>query len=157
MDEEGSRLEMEEFSISDAILDTAEPFGALADSRGKKLSIDVEQNVSYRGNEGTLRQLVSLLLDNAIKYSPADGTIALTFYRHGKNLHLTVSNTTDALPPGRHDEFFERFYRHDASRNQKSGGHGIGLSVAYAIVTAHKGKISARSHDGHSLTISVTL
>jgi signal transduction histidine kinase len=63
----------------------------------------------------------------------------------------------DNITPGRHDEFFERFYRSDASRNQKTGGHGIGLSVAHAIVMAHKGKISAKSEDGHSLSIHVTL
>jgi signal transduction histidine kinase len=157
MDEESTRLEMADFSISDAVIDTAEPFVALAASRGKTLSLEVEPDITFSGNEGTIRQLVSLLLDNAIKYSPEDGSICLNFHRRGKNVVLAVRNTVDNITPGRHDEFFERFYRSDASRNQKTGGHGIGLSVAHAIVMAHKGKISAKSEDGHSLSIHVTL
>jgi signal transduction histidine kinase len=104
-----------------------------------------------------IRQLVSLLLDNAVKYSPEGGQICLSFSRHDKKLYLTVKNTVEEIAPGRHDEFFERFYRSDSSRNQKSGGSGIGLSVAYAIVHSHHGKISAQSEDGHSLTITVIL
>jgi signal transduction histidine kinase len=157
MDEDGSQLEMADFSISEAILDTAEPFVPLAASRGRTLSISAEPDIHYHGNEGTIRQLVSLLLDNAVKYSPEGGQIDLSFFRHGRNLCLSVKNTVEEITPGRHDEFFERFYRADSSRNQKSGGSGIGLSVAYAIVSAHRGKISARSEDGQTLEISVRL
>lgn len=75
----------------------------------------------------------------------------------GRNLILQVWNTTNSIPVGRHDELFERFYRADKSRNQKTGGFGIGLSVVYAIVNAHKGKITARSDDGTSLVFTITL
>ena len=157
MDEEGTKLEMADFPISDAVLDTAEPFLPLAETRGKKLTIDVQPALSYHGNEGTIRQMVSLLLDNAVKYSTENGEIRLSFHNHGKNLLLTLWNTTDDMQPGRHTELFDRFYRPDASRNSKTGGHGIGLSVVQAIVMAHKGKITAESQDGKSLTISVIL
>jgi signal transduction histidine kinase len=155
MDEEGEQTRMSDFPISDAILDTAEAFVPLAESKGRTLSIDAEPDLTCQGNEGMIRQLISLLLDNAIKYSPEGGQILLTFSRRGKNLCLVVKNTTEDIASGRHDEFFERFYRSDSSRNQKSGGYGIGLSVAQAIVTAHHGKISARSEDGRSLEITV--
>jgi signal transduction histidine kinase len=155
MDEERSKPDMMDFPISDAILDTAETFVPLAESKGRTLSIHAEPNLSYHGNEGMIRQLVSLLLDNAVKYSSESGQISLSFLRHGKNLRLTIKNTVEDIAPGRHDEFFERFYRSDSSRNQKSGGFGIGLSVAQAIVAAHHGKISARSEDGRSLEITV--
>lgn len=104
-----------------------------------------------------IRQLVSILLDNAVKYSDETGQISLSFGSHGKGSQLTVTNSVSAIPPGRHDELFERFYRPDSSRSNETGGFGIGLSVAYAIVSSHKGKISAKSEDGHSLTISVRL
>ena len=157
MDEESTRLEMENFAISDAVLDTADPFMAVAASRGKELSIDVTPDLTYKGNEGSIRQLVSLLLDNAIKYSTENGQIRLTFHTRGKNLILSVWNTVENIEPGRHDELFERFYRADKSRNQKSGGFGIGLSVVSAIVHAHKGKICAHSEDGHSLLLTIVL
>jgi signal transduction histidine kinase len=157
MDEDGAQLDMADFSISDAILDTGEPFVPLAASKGRTLTLSVEPDIHYHGNEGTIRQLISLLLDNAVKYSQEGGQIHLAFFRHGRSLCLSVKNTVEEIAPGRHDEFFERFYRADSSRNQKSGGSGIGLSVAYAIVQSHRGKISARSADGSSLEILVTL
>lgn len=157
MDEESTQLEMEPFAISDAILDTADPFLAVATSRGKELSIDIDPDLVYKGNEGSIRQLVSLLLDNAIKYSTDDGQIRLSFHTRGRNLVLSVWNTVENIEPGRHDELFERFYRADKSRNQKTGGFGIGLSVVSAIVRAHKAKISALSEDGHSLNITIIL
>lgn len=157
MDEESTQLEMEPFAISDAILDTADPFLAVATSRGKELSIDVTPDLVYKGNEGSIRQLVSLLLDNAIKYSTDDGQIRLAFHTRGKNLVLSVWNTVESIEQGRHDELFERFYRADKSRNQKTGGFGIGLSVVSAIVRAHKAKMSAVSEDGQSLLITIIL
>ncbi len=157
MDEEATTLDMQNFTISDAVIDTTEPFIGLAASRGKTLTCDIAPDLTYCGNEGSIRQLVSLLLDNAVKYSTDDGQIRLSFHNAGRNLILQVWNTTDSIPIGRHDELFERFYRADKSRNQKTGGFGIGLSVVYAIVNAHKGKITARSDDGTSLVFTITL
>ena len=157
MDEESTQLEMTDFAISDAVIDTAEPFVSYAASRGKTLELDIAPDLTYHGNEGCIRQCVSLLLDNAVKYSTENGKLRLTFHKQGRALALTVWNTTDPIPVGRHDELFERFYRPDSSRNTKTGGHGIGLSVVHAIATAHKGKISAKSEDGNSLTFSILL
>lgn len=157
MDEESTQLSMQSFCLSDAILDTAEPFTAVAKTKGKTLSVTVEPDVSIKGDEATLRQLVSLLLDNAIKYGTEDSTIRLTFHTVGKNRVLTIWNATEPLERGRHDELFERFYRADESRNSKTGGFGIGLSVAKAIVIAHKGRITAKSTDGASIEFTVTL
>ena len=182
MDEEATKLEMLEFSLSDAILDTAEPFKAVARTKGKKLTIDVTDKILYTGDEKTIRQLVSILLDNAIKYSgyssvscekatqtqnncvtttgdPAS-EIELTMRPSGKNRIITVWNTVDDtanIKKGRQDMLFERFYRTDASRNSKTGGFGIGLSAAYAIVKAHKGKITAESKDGQSIKFTIVL
>ena len=157
MDEESTQLEMTDFAISDAVIDTAEPFVSYAAFRGKTLELDIAPDLTYHGNEGCIRQCVSLLLDNAVKYSTENGKLRLTFHKQGRALALTVWNTTDPIPVGRHDELFERFYRPDSSRNTKTGGHGIGLSVVHAIATAHKGKISAKSEDGNSLTFSILL
>lgn len=187
MDEEATKLEMLEFSLSDAILDTAEPFKAVARTKGKKLTIDVIDGILYTGDEKTIRQLVSILLDNAIKYSGCSSVscekdylnktiqtqnncvtttgdtapeIELTMIPSGKNRIITVWNTVDDtsnIKKGRQDMLFERFYRTDSSRNSKTGGFGIGLSAAYAIVKAHKGKITAESKDGQSIKFTIVL
>lgn len=181
MDEEATKLEMLEFSLSDAILDTAEPFKAVAQTKQKQLDIDVADGVSYTGDEKTIRQLVSLLLDNAMKYSGCSAVshendnrdklnlieqtqtkpqIKLSMKVSGKNRIIAVWNTVDEsanIQKGRLDMLFERFYRADSSHNSKTGGFGIGLSAAYAIVKAHKGKITARSEDGRSIEFTVIL
>ena len=201
MDEEATKLEMLEFSLSDAILDTAEPFKAVAGTKGKKLTIDVTDKILYTGDEKTIRQLISILLDNAIKYSGCSSAsrekgninkknlnktnfnktylnkttqtqndcvttinpapeIEISLKSSGKNRIITVWNTVDEtanIKKGRQDMLFERFYRTDASHNSKTGGFGIGLSAAYAIVKAHKGKIIAESKDGRSIKFTIVL
>ena len=158
MDEEATKLMMSEFSLSDAVLDTAEPFKAVAQAKDKKLEINVDEGISYVGDEKTIRQLISILLDNAMKYS--ESSISITLKISGRNRMITVWNTVDEsanIKKGRQDILFERFYRADPSHNSKTGGFGIGLSAAYAIVRAHKGRISARSEDGRSIEFLIVL
>lgn len=150
-------LTMLDFSLSDAVEETAAPFEAVATTQGKTLSLSIAPDISYHGDEASIRQLVSLLLDNAMKYSTNKGSIRLTLQANGKNKVLTVWNTAQGLSPGRQDALFDRFYRLDASRNSATGGFGIGLSVAQAIVNAHKGKITAKSEDGESILFTVVL
>ncbi len=191
MDEEATKLEMLEFSLTDAILDTAEPFKTVARTKGKKLTIDVTDGILYTGDEKTIRQLVSILLDNAMKYSGCSSVsfekgninkknlnkttqtqndcvttinpapeIEISLKQSGKNRIITVWNTVDEtanIKKGRQDLLFERFYRTDTSHNSKTGGFGIGLSAAYAIVKAHKGKITAESKDGRSIKFTIVM
>lgn len=181
MDEEATKLEMLEFSLTDAILDTAEPFKTVARTKGKKLTIDVTDGILYTGDEKTIRQLISILLDNAMKYSGCSSVncektpqtqndcattinpapeIEISLRPSGKNRIITVWNTVDEtanIKKGRQDMLFERFYRTDTSHNSKTGGFGIGLSAAYAIVKAHKGKITAESKDGRSIKFTIVL
>ena len=157
MDEDSTRLEMLEFNISDAILDTAMPFETVAESKGKTLDISVAPDINYTGSETNIRQIVSLLLDNAIKYSSENGSIRLNFSTNGKLKTLSVWNTVDEIETGKLDYLFERFYRIDKSRNSKTGGFGIGLAVVQAIVQAHNGKVSAKSEDGKSIEFTISL
>ena len=157
MDEDSTRLEMLEFNISDAILDTAMPFETVAESKGKTLDLSVAPDINYTGSETNIRQMVSLLLDNAIKYSSENGSIRLNFSTNGKLKILSVWNTVDEIETGKLDYLFERFYRIDKSRNSKTGGFGIGLSVVQAIVQAHNGKVSAKSEDGKSIEFTISL
>lgn len=157
MDEENQKFTMLDFSLSDVVHETVEPFQAVAKTKNFQLDIKVEPNISYHGDEGTIRQLVSLLVDNAVKYCSGQGEIRVELRNVGRNRILTVWNTVDGIEKGSHDELFDRFYRRDASRSQKTAGYGIGLSVALAIVQAHKGRITAKSEDGSSICFTVTL
>lgn len=157
MDEESNILNFEDFSLSDAVSETAFPFETMAKAKNKELSINIEPNIIYRGDEYSIRQLVSVLLDNAIKYSPDGGKTELSLSSDGKRKRLRVKNSVEKIEKGDHSVLFERFYRSDESRNSQTGGHGIGLSIAKAIVTAHKGKISAHSEDGKSIEFTVIL
>ena len=144
------------FALSDVIAETAASFQALA--QGKDFLLNIQPELSMTGDEKSIAQLVRLLLDNALKYSPIGGKVSLTLEKTGRQNKLCVYNTTAASMPKDHlDLLFERFYRTDASRNSATGGHGIGLSVAKAIVAAHGGKIQAASEDGQSLLITVWL
>lgn len=157
MDEKSTRLAMAEFSLSDAVEETAEPYYTLARSKGKTFTAEIESGVSCLGSEENICRALTLLLDNAIKYSSEGGSIGLKLFRSGKNRIITVYNDVDTIEKGKHNEYFERFYRSDESRNSETGGHGIGLSVVRSIVTAHKGKISAYSEDGRSIVFKMIL
>lgn len=157
MEEADNHLQHMEFSISDVALETADAFHVLADTQGKHFSTKITPLLSYHGEEASIRRLFSILLDNAIKYSPPQGSIEVTLEKRGKNIRFMVCNTAEQLSPESLPHLFDRFYRADESRNSETGGYGIGLSIARAVTEAHKGKISAESKDGDSLLITVIL
>lgn len=157
MEEESKLLQMTDFSLSDAIFETAQTFETVVAAQGKTLELEIEKQSSYYGEEDSIRQLLSLLLDNALKYSQENGKILLRFKTIGKSKEITVTNPVAKIELGKLDILFERFYRPDSSRNSQTGGYGIGLSVAKSIVDAHKGRISARSDDGRSIVFTVVL
>ncbi len=155
--QEDRPLSMTEFSLSDAVEESAEPYRVAATRQEKTLSMDIEKGLSYNGSEQDIRKLIGILLDNAVKYTPEGGRIEVSLKKAGRNCAITVRNTAEGMELGSHSEIFERFYRGDASRNSETGGYGIGLSIARSIVGAHKGKISACSEDGKTLTITALL
>ena len=107
-----------------------------------------------KGEEKSVTQLINILLDNAMKYSTDGGRVSAKLSRSGRSIRLSVSN--DAPPMSKDDiaHMFDRFYRADKSRSAKTGGYGIGLSVAKAVAESHKGKISARQDADSVLTIT---
>ena len=156
MEEEGAKPQMMNFPLSDVVQDAAQPFSAIARTQNKALSVDIQPTLTLHGDENAIRKLVSILLDNAMKYSPKGGSIALSLKKSGRQLRLSVSNTAENVEKGSADRLFDRFYRADASRNSETGGFGLGLAIAKAVVEAHKGKIHAWSDDGKSLTVEAT-
>lgn len=143
LDEERPQVVMNDFSLSDAVYDAAYPFGALAEAAKKALTLDISPDILYHGDEGAIRQLVSLLTDNAVKYTDDGGKIHIALKRQSKGICLEVQNDCRDFDASSIPHLFDRFYRADDSRSRKSGGYGIGLSVARAICDAHGVKIYA--------------
>lgn len=155
MEEEQTKIPMLEFPISDMAEETVETFQALAKVQNKMLTSDIEPMLSLKGDEKAIRRLMTILLDNAVKYSGKEGKISLTLKKQKNHIHLSVWNTTEQISKEQIAHLFDRFYRTDESRNSETGGYGLGLSIASATVKAHKGKISAETEDGKSLKIVV--
>lgn len=162
--EEGQKSSTKiEFPLSDVVEETAESFRARAVNENKKLDIDIQPEITYCGDEKAVRQLVSILVDNAVKYSDGTGSISVKLEGQGgtsklsKGFRLQVFNSCEHIEPESVKHLFDRFYRAEQSRNSQTGGYGIGLSVAKAVVDAHKGKITADTADGKSLRITVVM
>ena len=157
MEESTDSLQMIEFPFSDVVSEAASSFQALAQTQNKEFLCDIQPMLSFKGNEKSIHQLVNILLDNALKYSPEGGTVCLTVQKQNRMVQLSVCNTTENVMLKENlPLLFDRFYRIDPSRNAQTGGYGIGLSVAKAIVTAHNGRIQAGTKDGHSLQITAS-
>lgn len=144
------------FSFSDLVEETAQSFQALARSQGKGLALSIQPRLTLVGEEKRLAQLVSLLLDNAVKYAPPGDEITLSLARQGKALRLTVTNAAPGLSREVLENMFDRFYRGDKARSSQQGGYGIGLAVAKAVVQAHRGRITAAAQAGR-LVMTVVL
>ncbi len=157
MDEEQKMIDRIDFDLSQTVGDLAESYRAVAVSKGYQFDTDIEENIHYEGDEGRIGQVLGILLDNAMKYTSASGSILVSLKQEGSKKQLIVWNTVDEIEKGKIDQLFDRFYRMDQSRNTGTGGFGIGLSVARAIVEAHKGSIHARSVDGKSIEFCLTL
>lgn len=158
MEEGSGSLTMTEVPLSDIVSDTAESFRALAFERNKELDISVEPMLAVNGSTGELEKLVSILTENALKYSPEGDRIGISLKRDGRNVILEVRNrTVEAINEEDLSHVFERFYRTDKSRNSAAGGHGIGLSMAAAIVAAHNGKIAAAGGDGSEFIVTAAM
>lgn len=157
MDEAEPEYQMLDFPLSDIVEETLDEYRSLAKTQGKNLSGSIQPMISLNGDEKAIRRLLSVLLDNAMKYSDENGTISLTLEQQRGSIRLMVFNTCPYMPKESLPHLFDRFYRTDESRNSQTGGYGLGLSIAAAIVTAHKGKISASTTDEKSLLITVTL
>lgn len=157
MDEENGSIQKEMFDLSEAVYDTLQGFQPVAQTRELDMQMQIADAVAYRGEESRIRQLVGILMDNAVKYATQGSTVDVKLYKKGRQTVLEISNEAQGLTPGDKQELFGRFYRSDASRSSKTGGSGIGLAVAQAIVTAHKGTIRAFSPDGKRLHLMVIL
>lgn len=158
MEEAENSLVKIEFPVSDLVGETSGQFRCVAVSQSKEFCVQVEPGLTMCGSPDAVRQLITILLDNAMKYSPSGGIVTLDMYSRKKMLFISVFNTAMTPVSGESlSRLFDRFYRTDDSRNSETGGHGIGLSIAQAITSAHQGKITAQTVNGSDFKITVTM
>lgn len=139
---------MEAVELSRLVQGEALAFESVAFEKGMRLCARTEEALKVWGNADQLRQLVSILLDNAVHHAKGSGEILLRLKSERNHGVLSVVNDAEPIPPEMQKQLFERFYRADAARSGDDGHYGLGLSIAKAIVTAHKGRIDVACHDG---------
>ena len=157
MDEEEPPLTFSNFDLSAAVLETAESFRDSAETAGHPLTLDVPSGLTVRGDEAAIRQLVSILLDNALKYALPGGTVSLSLRRERHGIVLCSSNPCAPMDPTDLPRLFDRFYRPDKSRSSATGGFGVGLSIAQSVAQAHGGSIRAECPAEGTIVFTVTL
>lgn len=155
-----AKLEEEEiqktnFSLSDIIYEISNDYEEVCKNINRELKLNIEKNIQINADEKLIRKLITILIENAVKYSKENTQIKLNLEKQNKKIIFTIENEADNLKIKKYDELFERFYRADFSRNRKTGGYGIGLSIAQSIAIKHKTKIQAESLDGKTIKFSI--
>lgn len=154
--EEGTNREMKiELPLSGIVEEVCHAFQAPAKVQGKSLNSTIASMISMKGDEKAIRGLITILLDNAVKYTNENGYISVGLEKKKNRIYLSVFNTTEYISKEQISHLFDRFYRTDSSRNSQTGGYGLGLSIAAATVESHRGKIIAETEDEKSLRITV--
>lgn len=148
--DDGLKVQMEPVNISDCIETTVLSYDAVFYENGKSFRYDIARDVKVFGNVGQLKQLTTILLDNANKYSVGDGNIFLNLTAAGRHITLSVSNDSEELSEEQLSHLFDRFYTLDKSRNTEKSGNGLGLSIAKMISQTHGGDISASYSNGRT-------
>lgn len=145
---ENVTVQTEHLDFSHLVVGETLPFESVAFEKGLLLNCDIENGLFVDGNGGQLKQLVSVLLDNAIRHGNCGKEVTLQLKKEHGSARLSVVNNGEPIPPEQQELLFDRFYRVDSARNGEDKHYGLGLAIAKAIVTAHKGKIIAACYDG---------
>ena len=157
LDEETPFFEKDRFSFSEAAWEVAESFRFLARAKQKNFSCQIEEDLDFYGDQASIQKMLSVLLDNALKYSCENGRIRLKIFKKHKHIVTEVWNDCESLEMDDPNRLFDRFYRPDPSRAYGTGGYGIGLSIAKAIAEAHHGRISVKFCKGEGIQFRIVL
>ncbi len=145
--ENDNNIVLSDGNLSHAIELSVLTFEGRAYEKNIKLEYNIEPDIMIKMNENSIRQVIEILLDNAIKHSKEKGKVIVNLKKNN-NIILTVSNYGEEIPKGEEEKIFERFYRIDKSRNRNENRYGLGLAIAKNIIELHNGKISATSDNG---------
>ena len=145
LDANRSKQEKININLSNLVTDSLLVFEVVIFEKGLVLEEGVGDNIFIKGEQDQIKKLISILMDNAIKYTNKNGKISVSLINEKNKAKLIIKNTGEGIKKEHLEKIFERFYRVDDSRDRETGGYGLGLSIAKAIVDDHKGKIYAES------------
>ena len=151
------QLNFEDVDLKDLITGLSTNVEALAQDKGIKFTIDAQESLVVSGDKVKLRQLFINILENAVRYTPADGNISVSLVRKDGSALATISDTGIGIPPEHLPHIFERFYRVDKARSRSDGGVGLGMAIAKYIADSHSGKIEVESQIGKGTTFIITI
>jgi heavy metal sensor kinase len=146
-----------EFDLAALAAGTAEQMCLLAEDKGISISCDASREVTVEGDRARMKQVVVNLLDNAIKYTSAGGSVRLSVEARDGRAVLEVADTGIGIPAEARPHIFERFFRVDQARSREMGGAGLGLSIVKSICTAHGGQVDFQSTEGAGSRFKVVL
>ena len=146
-----------EISLNELIDEVARSMRSIAETRQMLLETRLTDDVSVNGDPGRLRELVSVLLDNAVKYADAGGRVEVALRKEHRKAIIEVSDNGPGIPRDALPHVFDRFYRVDEARSRESGGTGLGLAIARHIVDAHGGTINIESSASGGTKVTVEL
>jgi signal transduction histidine kinase len=151
------RLDSRPMELNDVVKGLIVQATPLAEERGVQLRPNLNGGVRVDADLGRVRQLLLILIDNALTHTPSGGEVSVGVTRLNGRAHVTVTDTGEGIPTGDLPHIFERFYRADKARTRESGGTGLGLAIAKWIVDAHKGEIGVKSAEGKGTEVDVSL
>ncbi len=144
-----------EFPLSDVAQDAADSFQSIAASRELSFEVDISPNIGYFGDEKALREMLTILLDNACRYCPGGGSVRFTLKKKRRGIVIVVENTAENIHEEELSRFTERFYR--GSTAGSTSGSGLGLSIAQSVARRHRGRLSITAPTGQSIRVWVVL
>ncbi|MBQ6184123.1 MAG: HAMP domain-containing histidine kinase [Clostridia bacterium] len=151
-DETRASIEKTDFDLSNAVYAAALPFESVCFEKGLSLELNVEPDIRFFGSRDMMMRLVSILIDNACKYSESGGTVKTALYNAPEKTIIAVNNRGELITPEQAKHIFERFYRVDESRSEAGGSFGLGLSIASSITELHGGRIEVVSDEENGNT-----
>lgn len=154
-DESRNAVPIETVSFSSAVSESLQMFAEPMKLKGIHLHERIDDDVDIKANKEQIQRLVSILIDNAVKFSPHNGNIYVSLEQHNKFFVFQTENSCESLPECPPEKLFDRFYRADAARTQQNGGYGIGLSAAQTIIKLYGGSIKASYQQPNKVIFTV--
>lgn len=151
------KTEWVKFDLAELAATTADQMSLLAEDKGISVACNAQEGIQVKGDRARIKQVVVNLLDNAIKYTAAGGSIQLNVTRQNGHALLDVADSGIGIPAGDLPHIFERFFRVDKARSRDLGGAGLGLAIVKSICTAHEGQVKVESVEGRGSHFKIEL